>query len=128
MSYSLVTYIVLLGICQIPLFAHADEWLGTHPLGPELFPACTVAEVEPINVSAPIQGRTAEALSSMVNSTRTSLEQNVRKEGYNAILGYRLAWVGGSVSTAYAGSRGGVSSSVLGALLINGTAVKLTCK
>lgn len=128
MSYSLVTYIVLLGICQIPLFAHADEWLGTHPLGPELFPACTVAEVEPINVSAPIQGRTAEALSSMVNSTRTSLEQNVQRDGYNAILGYQLEWVGGTVSTAYAGSRDGVSSSILGTLVINGTAVKLTCK
>ena len=128
MSYANLTYVVLLGICQIPLFAHAGEWFGTHTLGTELFPACAVAEAKPINASTPIQGRTSEALASMVNSARTSLEQNVRKEGYNAILGYQLEWVGGSVSTAYAGSRDGVLSSLLGTLVINGTAVKLTCK
>ena len=128
MSYSRVTYAVLLGICQIPLFAHAGEWFGTHTLGPELFPACAVAEAKPINASTPIQGRTAEALASMVSSARTSLEQNVQRDGYNAILGYQLEWVGGAVSTAYAGSRDGVSSSILGTLVINGTAVKLTCK
>ncbi len=107
----------------------AADYYGTYTTESFPLPNCSIVAMAPYWSSLYFDGSISTSVDSMIQQSVRELGESAKKDGYNAVTGLKIFWVGGASEGEFrqAGSRY-KGMLVAGTAQIMGTAVKLQCK
>lgn len=107
----------------------AADYYGTYTTESFPLPNCSIVAMKPYWNHVYFESSIGQTVNSMTQQYVRELGQEAMKDGYNAIVGLKIFWVGGAGEGEFRQSNSRYRSVlVTGAAQIMGTAVKLQCK